>query len=108
MKALNLIPLKPGVAPADFERFSREIDQPLLRSLPVVEGFDAYGVAESVGESAPEFAIVELMTVRSWDEWVRVRDGGDPRLAAAGERFAELADPARVTAVLLDDLDPAA
>lgn len=108
-QALNLIPLRPGVEVEEFERFSREVDQPLLRSLPVVLRFDAYAVERSVGASGLEFDIVELMAVESWEEWVRVRDEGtDQRLVEAGERFTRLVEPDSVVTLVLRDLDESA
>jgi hypothetical protein len=72
--AINFLPLKQGAAIGDFEKFSAELDQPTCLAQDVVEGFDAYAVTRR-GEGAPAFDIVEVMTVRSWSEWEKVRDG---------------------------------
>ena len=88
--AINLLPLKPGAALADFERFSAEIDQPTCLAQDVVEGFDAYAVARR-DPGGPAFDIVEVMTVRSWSEWERVRDGM-AELKPITERFDQLID----------------
>jgi hypothetical protein len=72
--AINFLPLKQGAAIGDFEKFSAELDQPTCLAQDVVEGFDAYAVTRR-GDDAPAFDIVEVMTVRSWSEWERVRDG---------------------------------
>jgi hypothetical protein len=86
--AINLLPLKPGAAIADFERFSAELDQPTCLAQDVVEGFDAYAVTHR-DPDAPAFDIVEVMTVRSWTEWERVRDGLEA-LEPVVERFDQL------------------
>lgn len=72
--AINFLPLKDGAKLADFERFSAELDQPTCLAQDVVEGFDAYAVTRR-DPGAPAFDLVEVMTVRSWSEWERVRDG---------------------------------
>jgi hypothetical protein len=88
--AINLLPLKPGARVADFERFSAELDQPTCLAQDVVEGFDAYAVTRR-DPGAPAFDIVEVMTVRSWSEWERVRDGM-AELKPITERFDQLID----------------
>jgi hypothetical protein len=72
--AINLITLRAGVHVADFARFSAEVDQPTCLATDPVLGFDAYAV-ERRGNQAPGIDVVEAMHVRSWDEWVAVRDG---------------------------------
>jgi hypothetical protein len=91
--AINLIPTRPGKADA-FARFSAEVDQPTLLAQDVVLGFDAYAVTRR-DEGAPSVDIVEVMHVRSWDEWVEVRDNSEA-LKPVTAGFVELADPAAV------------
>ena len=88
--AINLLPLKAGAGLADFERFSAEMDQPTCLAQDVVEGFDAYAVTRR-DPGAPAFDIVEVMTVRSWSEWERVRDGME-ELKPITDRFDQLID----------------
>jgi hypothetical protein len=92
--AINLIPMRPGVDPRRFEDFSASLDQPTCLSKEVVVSFDAYRVspADAVGLGAD---IVEVMHVRSWQEWERVRDH-DPDLRPVTDGFDELADSATV------------
>lgn len=92
--AINLIPLRPGVAPEDFARFSAEVDQPILLAQDVVQGFDAFVVTRR-DEGAPAVEIVEVMHVSSWDEWVAVRDNSEA-LVPVSEGFVKLVDPATV------------
>lgn len=89
--AINLIPLRPGVSAEDFAAFSAELDQPRLLEQDVVESFDVYAV-EHATEGAPRVDVVEVLAVRSWEEWERVRDSR-PELAPVAERFKELIDP---------------
>ncbi|MBS1845623.1 MAG: hypothetical protein JST53_14495 [Actinobacteria bacterium] len=92
--AVNLIPLRDPARIEDFKRFSAEVDQPICLAQDVVLGFDAFAVTRR-DEGAPSVDIVEVMTVRSWNEWVDVRDN----MAAMEEvtsGFEELIDPATV------------
>ncbi len=95
--AFNLIPLREGAALEEFRRFSAELDQPTLLAQDVVLGFDAYAVTRR-DEGAPSVDIVEVMHVRSWEEWVDVRDGSEA-LKPVSARFEELIDPATVRTI---------
>lgn len=102
--AINLLPLKPGAVLADFERFSAEMDQPTCLAQDVVEGFDAYAVRRR-DPGAPAFDVVEVMTVRSWAEWERVRDGM-AELKPITERFDQLIDGAGVRTLFATPIPP--
>jgi len=102
--AINLLPLKPGAEIGDFRRFSAELDQPVCLAQDVVEGFDAYAVTHR-DPGAPAFDIVEVMTVRSWSEWERVRDGLDS-LAPVTERFDQLIDGDGVRTLFATPIPP--
>jgi hypothetical protein len=102
--AINFLPLKPGAAIGDFEKFSAELDQPTCLAQDVVEGFDAYAVTRR-DPSAPAFDIVEVMTVRNWAEWEKVRDG----LAEMGpvmEGFDKLIDGDGVRTLFATPIPP--
>jgi hypothetical protein len=92
--AINLIPMRAGVPVEDFARFSAQLDQPTCLAHDVVLGFDAYAVQRR-DPGAPSVDVVELMHLRSWDEWVRVRDG-DPALEPVTTGFERLVDPSTV------------
>jgi hypothetical protein len=96
--AINRFALRPGVAAAEFEQFSRDLDRPACLAFPQVQRFDVYVAdGDQFGDPA-RVEIVELMTVSSWPEWEAVRDGA-PELAPVVDRFAELVDTATVTTV---------
>jgi hypothetical protein len=96
VSAVNTFRLRPGIATAEFEAFSRELDRPTCLSFDVVLGFEVFLVdqADSTGVD-----VIEIMTVTSWPEWERVRDGA-PELKAVVERFDELVDPDSVSTLL--------
>jgi hypothetical protein len=92
--AVNLIPLRQGAKLDDFKAFSAELDQPTLLAQDVVLGFDAYAITRR-DEGAPSVDVVEVMHVRSWAEWVDVRDSSEA-IKPVGARFEELIDPSTV------------
>lgn len=73
---VNLIPMRPGVPVDEFARFSAAVDQPLCLQQPIVRSFDVYRVNEQV-PGLPHIDIIEVMRVRDWAEWERVRDSLD-------------------------------
>ncbi|MBS1878402.1 MAG: hypothetical protein JST31_02705 [Actinobacteria bacterium] len=92
--AVNLIPLRDTASIEQFSRFSAEVDQPICLAQDVVLGFDAFAVTRR-DEGAPSVDVVEVMTVRSWDEWVDVRDNL-PQMEEVTSGFEKLIDPATV------------
>lgn len=66
--AINLLTLREGASIEAFGRFSAELDQPTVRALDVVEGFDVYAVTRR-SPGTPKIDIVEVMQVRSSEEW---------------------------------------
>jgi hypothetical protein len=92
--AINLFAMLPGIDPAEFERFSGEVDRPICLSFgDVVKGFDAYRVA--VGVDGAPADIVEVMHVSDWATWEQLRDN-DPAFHPVMEGFTKLVDPATV------------
>ncbi|CAN3127228.1 hypothetical protein ACNUDN_04915 [Mycobacterium sp. smrl_JER01] len=90
VSAINTFRLRPGVTTAEFEQFSVELDRPVCLGFDVVRAFDVY-----VSEDG---TVVEIMTVTSWPEWEKVRDGA-PELKPVVERFDQLVQPGSVTTV---------
>jgi hypothetical protein len=95
--AINLIPVRDGVDPREFARFSTAVDRPICLAQDVVEGFDAYLVTRR-DPGAPSVDIVEVMTLRSWEEWEDVRDNL-PQMSAVTEGFDKLVDAAAVRTI---------
>jgi hypothetical protein len=93
--AINTFSLRPGVARAEFEAFSRTQDRPNCLAFDVVQSFEVF-VSK---EDNSRVDIVELMTVTSWDEWVAVLDTA-PALKSVVARFEELVDVESVYTVL--------
>jgi hypothetical protein len=93
VSAVNMFRLRPGVTTAEFERFSVELDRPTCLAFDVVQSFEVFLVdrRDSTGVD-----VIEIMTVTSWPEWERVRDGA-PELKPVVERFDELVEPGSVS-----------
>jgi hypothetical protein len=102
--AINLITLREGVPVADFARFSAELDQPTCLAQDVVLGFDAFAV-ERREPGAPGVDVVEVMHVRSWDEWTAVRDGL-PEMERVVAEFDALVPSGGVQTVFARRIDP--
>jgi hypothetical protein len=102
--AINYLPLRPGVEVAEFEEFLNELDRPTCLAQDVVEGFDAYAVRRD-GPDAPDYDIVEVMTVRSWPEWERVRDS-DEAFQPVMSRWNELVDADAAKTVFATPVPP--
>ena len=93
--AVNTFRLQEGVSRERFEAFSRDLDRPTCLALDVVLGFEVY-LAEAEDAAVD---VVEVMTVSSWEEWEKIRDGS-PDLVPVVEGFNELVDVDTVTTVL--------
>jgi len=97
--AINLFSMLPGIDPAEFERFSNEVDRPTCLAFgDVVKGFDAYRVLDGA-EGAPA-DVVEVMRVSDWPTWEKLRDN-DPAFEPVMEGFNQLVDPATVRTYLV-------
>lgn len=56
--------LKPGVRPAEFEDWVRNVDQPAMRGLDRVKAFDTYRIQGLLtGEGEPSVQYVELFHI---------------------------------------------
>ncbi|BCI54349.1 hypothetical protein NIIDNTM18_36270 [Mycolicibacterium litorale] len=92
--AVNLFSMLPGVDPADFERFSTEVDRPTCMAHPdIVRRFEAFRVDEAP-DGAPA-DILEVMEVTDWADWEVLRDT-HPSMKPVIDGFNALVDPATV------------
>ncbi|MCF6388400.1 hypothetical protein L2K20_15580 [Mycobacterium sp. MBM] len=90
VSAINTFRLRTGVSPAEFEKFSTELDRPVCLAFDEVLGFELYLSDDGV--------VVEVMTVTSWPDWEQVRDNA-PELKPVVARFDELVEPGSVSTV---------
>ncbi|MEW5812859.1 MAG: hypothetical protein AB1925_25835 [Actinomycetota bacterium] len=96
VSAINMFRLRPGVALADFERFSAELDRPVCLAFDVVLSFDVYLVDDPEPDGAD---VIEVMTVTSWSLWQELLADA-PELKPVLARFGELVETSSITTVL--------
>ncbi|KMO68457.1 hypothetical protein [Mycolicibacterium obuense] len=96
VSAVNMFRLRPGVALAEFERFSAELDRPVCLAFDVVLSFDVFFV-DDPGPGGAD--VIEVMTVTSWPGWQQLLAQA-PELEPVLARFGELVDPDSVTTIL--------
>ncbi|MBX7455703.1 hypothetical protein GR927_47645 [Mycolicibacterium sp. 3033] len=102
VSAINTFRLRPGVALADFERFSAELDRPVCLAFDVVLSFDVFFVDAPEPDGAD---VIEVMTVTSWSAWQQLLADA-PELQPVLARFDELVETSSVTTVLTRPAQP--
>jgi hypothetical protein len=83
---------KPGVAPEAFERFLKEVDQPVTLSLPSAK---ASRILRVLNEDAP-FGYVEILEVTGFEDWKR--DSQRPEVQVVLDQWPNFGDVATVKA----------
>ncbi|MGA2763086.1 MAG: hypothetical protein ABSG17_06945 [Spirochaetia bacterium] len=68
--------LKAGARMQDFWKFSREIDQPLVKRQEGVHGFEVFEITAS-DKGKPDVDIVESILVDSYEKWVEITGRDD-------------------------------
>ncbi len=63
--------LKAGARVQDFWKFSKEIDQPLVKRQEGVHGFEVFEIV-GADKGKPDFTIVESILVDSYEKWVEI------------------------------------
>jgi hypothetical protein len=102
---INLVPVRKGVPPEEFARFSAEVDQPTWLEQEVVRSFDAFQVVRRVGDVGA-VDIIEVLEVRSLEEWERISQTGEAVKPLAAT-FDSLADGAGVRTIYANRIRPA-
>ena len=94
---INLVPVRRGISPDEFARFSAEVDQPTWLEQEVVRNFDAFQVVRRVGDVGV-VDIIEVLEVRSLEEWERVSQTSEAVTPLAAT-FDSLADGSAVRTI---------
>ena len=68
--------LKAGAQMRDFCKFSKDVDQPLVKSQEGVHGFEVFEISAS-DKGKPEVDIVESILVDSFEKWMEVTQRDD-------------------------------
>lgn len=64
-KIIVLFNLKPGVSVADYEKFARETDLPIVNALPSVRSFEVLKAQGLLGGGSSPYAYVEVIDLHS-------------------------------------------
>ena len=73
----------------DFWKFSKEIDQPLVKRQEGVHDFEVFEITGS-DKGKPEVDIVESILVDSWEKWQEVTNR--PDMKANGANWGKVGD----------------
>lgn len=67
-KIVVLFNLKPGASVADYERFARETDLPIVNALPSVRRFEVLKAQGVLGGGTSPYAYVEIIDLNSLEQ----------------------------------------
>jgi hypothetical protein len=71
MKVFVLHKLKKGKTMDQYRMYSREIDQPDMVEAPGINKYEVYEIQGSEDKKEPKYDILEIMTVDSWEEFIK-------------------------------------
>lgn len=71
--------LRDGVDPADYERWIREVDYPLARSLPTIESYVVTRLDGVMDGGKASYDYLEVVEVTDYDDY-RASLGGGPEM----------------------------
>jgi hypothetical protein len=90
MRIIVLFNLKPGVDPADYERWARETDLPGVRALASCTDFQVYRATGTLGGGAAPYQYVETIDITGMDAFLGdVGSDAVQKVAAEFQRFAD-------------------
>ena len=99
MRLIVLFNLKPGVSVADYDKWAKTRDIPIVRSLPSVDDFQVYRTTGLLGSSEPApYAYIEIIDVPDMDGF-----GKDIASASMQANMAEFDGLADAPAIILTD-----
>lgn len=91
MRIIVLFNLKPGVDPAEYETFAREMDIPGVNALGSVYDFTVHRATGLFGSDAPApYQYVEVIDITGLDHFIA--DVSTEAVQAVAARFGEYAD----------------
>jgi hypothetical protein len=89
-KIVVLFNLKPGVAVADYEKFARETDLPIVNALPSINRFEALKATGTLGGAASPYQYIEVIDVKDMGQFGK--DVATEQMRKVAGAFRELAD----------------
>jgi hypothetical protein len=85
-----LFNLKPGVTVADYEKFARETDLPIVNKLPSVRKFEVLKASGLLTGAASPYQYVELIQLNSLEQLGK--DVGTETMQKVASTFRSMAD----------------
>ena len=86
-----LFNLKPGVVPADYERFAKELDIPTVKALQSVDDFRVFRASGLFGaDGPPPFQYVEMIAVNYLNGLIE--EVGSPEVGKVVAAFRDFAE----------------
>lgn len=89
-KIVVLFNLKPGVVAADYERFARETDLPIVNRLPSVNRFEVLKSTGLLGGGNAPYQYIEILDIKSLE--VLGQDVATDAMQKVAAEFRNLAD----------------
>jgi hypothetical protein len=89
-KIVVLFNLKPGVAVADYEKFARETDLPIVNALPSINRFEALKTTGTLGGAASPYQYIEIIDVKDMAQFGK--DVSTEQMKQVAAAFRALAD----------------
>jgi REDY-like protein HapK len=88
-RAFFLNTLHPGVDPADYEQFVRDVDYPFARRLPAIESYVVTRIDGMLeGDAQPPYQYLEVVEITGVEEYRAALDPRDPEVAAFHQQWA--------------------
>jgi hypothetical protein len=89
-KVVVLFNLKPGTSVADYEKFARETDLPIVNKLPSVDRFEVLKSQGLLGGGSAPFQYIEIIDVNSMEKLGA--DVGTETMQKVAATFRSMAD----------------
>ena len=89
-KVVVLFNLKPGVAVADYEKFARETDLPIVNQLPSVNRFEVLRATGLMSGGAAPYQYIEILDIKDLAQLGQ--DVATERMRAVAATFRGFAD----------------
>ena len=84
--------LKPGVSVADYEKWAKETDLPVVNGLGSIRSFEVFRATGLLGSDAPApYAYVEILDIADMDAFGK--DVASETMQKVAAEFGALADP---------------
>ncbi len=99
-KIVVLFNLKPGVVVADYEKFARETDLPIVNALPSINRFEVLKATGLLSGGAAPYQYIEILDIKGLEQLGQ--DTATEKMKKVAAEFRSLADNPQF--ILTEDL----